>query len=44
MKIPKYIEEEMKSFAEGYNLDENKAFEMTCSIWEKHIVTKEIFV
>lgn len=31
--------EEMKSFAEGYNLDENKAFEMTCSIWKKHIVT-----
>ncbi len=30
--------EEMKIFAEAYNLDENRAFEMTCSIWKKHIV------
>lgn len=30
--------EEMKDFAECFHLNEGKAFDMTCSIWKKHIV------
>ena len=30
--------EENKVFCEAYNMDENKAFEMTCNIWKKHVV------